>query len=635
VNVLTNITHTFNSDIDMTLTSPAGTVVTLTTDNGSSFDNVFNGTTWDDDANPGGQVPYTSNEGLVTDTTYADLVVETPLTPEEALAAFVGENPNGTWTLTISDDAGGDGGAFTWALDLTTLTTAPTTATTMGANNTPVTIPSTGTPVVTSTIVIAGAGTSILDVNALTNITHTFNSDLDVTLTSPAGTVVTLTTDNGSSFDNVFNGTTWDDDADPDTQVPYTANQNEVTEHTYVDLTPVPTLLPEEPLGAFIGENPNGTWTLTISDDAGGDGGAFTWGLTITTAMCAVVQGCQVICPPAQNVTATSPTGAVVNYPAPTTTGNCGVVTCAPASGTLFPVGTTNVTCTEIASSTTTTTTYSSGNVAVPIPATGTSGMMTPQTITVPDAGTVTDVNLGIRLDHTFDADLEITLVAPNGTTSVLVMDDNGSGGDNLGSGSADCAGTKTVFDQQAQTSIADGTAPFDGSFIPLNSLATFNGTPAAGTWTLRINDDAGGDVGTLFCWELQITRNASVAGATCTFPVTVSIPFDGCCVDDASGDTFRSVVAGATPGSALYGFWEYHVAATGETFTGTANYIAYRPGLSLVMRDTDDVHVAMYAQIDYIRKTCLVQVTDRTTGRTFTLRDRNTANSTCGAPQM
>jgi hypothetical protein len=38
--------------------------------------------------------------------------------------------------------------------------------------------------------------------------------------------------------------------------------------------------------------------------------------------------------------------GAVVNYPAPTTTGDCGTVTCSPANGSFFPVGTTTVTCT-------------------------------------------------------------------------------------------------------------------------------------------------------------------------------------------------------------------------------------------------------------------------------------------------
>jgi hypothetical protein len=38
---------------------------------------------------------------------------------------------------------------------------------------------------------------------------------------------------------------------------------------------------------------------------------------------------------------------AVVNYPAPVTSGGCGTVTCIPASGSCFPVGTTTVTCSE------------------------------------------------------------------------------------------------------------------------------------------------------------------------------------------------------------------------------------------------------------------------------------------------
>jgi len=38
--------------------------------------------------------------------------------------------------------------------------------------------------------------------------------------------------------------------------------------------------------------------------------------------------------------------GAVVTYPAPTTSGDCSTVTCTPASGSVFPKGTTTVTCT-------------------------------------------------------------------------------------------------------------------------------------------------------------------------------------------------------------------------------------------------------------------------------------------------
>lgn len=288
LNMTTQLQHTFAADLDITLTSPAGTVVTITTDNGAGNDDVFNGTVWDDSANPGGQVPYTTNDGLVTDQAYVNLTTATPLVPEEAMGAFIGEDPNGTWTLTISDDLAGDGGNLNaWSLDVTTLPNAPITTTEPTQTQaTPVAIP-TGPGVVTSTIVVAGAGTAILDVNATTFITHTFAADLDITLTSPAGTVVTLTTDNGAGNDNVFNGTLWDDSANPGGQVPYTTNDGLVTDQAYVNLTTATPLVPEEAMAAFIGEDPNGTWTLTISDDLAGDGGSLdSWSLDIQTFTC-------------------------------------------------------------------------------------------------------------------------------------------------------------------------------------------------------------------------------------------------------------------------------------------------------------------------------------------------------------
>jgi len=286
LNMSTNLTHTFAADLDITIQSPAGTIVTLTTDNGAGNDNVFNGTVWDDDANPTGQVPYATNNGLVTDHAYVNLTTATPLVPEEAMGAFIGENPNGTWTITISDDLAGDGGSLdSWSLDVGTFGAAPTqTVVPTVTNNTPVAIP-TGPAVVTSTVAVAGATGSILDVNLTTLMNHTFSADLDVTLTSPAGTVVTLTTDNGGANDNVFNGTVWDDDANPAGQVPYVTNNGLVTDHLYANLTTATPLVPEEAMGAFIGENPNGTWTITISDDRAGDGGSLdSWSLNITTA---------------------------------------------------------------------------------------------------------------------------------------------------------------------------------------------------------------------------------------------------------------------------------------------------------------------------------------------------------------
>jgi subtilisin-like proprotein convertase family protein len=307
VNVFTNLTHTFASDLDITLRSPAGTVVTLTTDNGGGNDNVFAGTTWNDNANPAGQVPYTTNSGLVTDHPYVNLTPVANLAPEEALAAFIGENPNGVWTITISDDLAGDGGTLNeWRLIMTGLSSPPTITLFPFTNSTPVNI--LDNAVVSSTITVAGAGTQLIDVDLLTSITHTFAGDLDITLTSPAGTVVTITTDNGGGNDNVYNGTTWNDNANPGGQVPYTNNNGMVTDHLYTNLVVATPLAPEEGLGAFIGENPNGVWTIRISDDAGGDVGVLsTWTLNIRTASCA---------PPCSGVP--SP-GSI----APTTTNTC------------------------------------------------------------------------------------------------------------------------------------------------------------------------------------------------------------------------------------------------------------------------------------------------------------------------
>ncbi len=288
VDITTNIVHSFAADLDITIQSPAGTVVTLTTDNGAGNDNVFNGTVWDDDANPGGTVPYTTNNGLVTDHAYANLTLASPLVPEESLAAFVGENPNGTWTITISDDLAGDGGSLdSWALALTTFPQAVQTSPLQAFNQTtPVAIP-TGPAVVTSTLAVSGVTNRLCKAVIRSSITHSFSADMDITLTSPAGTVVTLTTDNGAGNDNTYNGTTWDDDANAAGQVPYVTNNGLATDHAYVNLTTATPLVVEESMGAFMGEDANGTWTLTISDDLAGDGGSIdAWGLDIQGCFC-------------------------------------------------------------------------------------------------------------------------------------------------------------------------------------------------------------------------------------------------------------------------------------------------------------------------------------------------------------
>lgn len=313
VDVQTFITHTFAADLDITVTSPAGTVVTLTTDNGGANDNVFNGTVWDDDADPGGQVPYTTNDGVVTEHTFVNEVVASPLVPEEALGAFIGENPNGTWTLTVSDDLIGQPGTIqSWAITLSTLPSGRLTSPAVVTQGTPVGIPVGG--LVTSQIEVVDAGfTQIGDADVVTSITHSFSTDLDITVMSPAGTVVTLSTDNGGGNDNVFNGTLWDDDANPIGQVPYTTNNGLASEHVYANLTTATPLVPEEAMSAFIGEDPNGTWTLAVNDDdAVADGGSIdSWSVSLSGIECAPN--------PPTNVTALRlDTGTLVSWTPPT-----------------------------------------------------------------------------------------------------------------------------------------------------------------------------------------------------------------------------------------------------------------------------------------------------------------------------
>lgn len=145
---------------------------------------------------------------------------------------------------------------------------------------------------------------------------------------------------------------------------------------------------------------------------------------------------------------------------------------------------------------------YSSGGLAVPI--TDLSTIESP--IVVTDTGIVSDVNVRLRINHTFDGDLDILLVAPDGTTVELTTD-NGGAGDNFGAGATDCTGDFTVFDDSAASSIVGSAAPFVGAFRPERLLSALNGKSITGTWKLRVTDDANLDNGTLFCWELEISR--------------------------------------------------------------------------------------------------------------------------------
>jgi subtilisin-like proprotein convertase family protein len=127
------------------------------------------------------------------------------------------------------------------------------------SNDVPKTISASGTPTITSTLVIPAAlGVTITDVNVVgLNITHSYINDLTVKIKSPSGTEVTL-----------FNGLC-NQEAD------FNLNLDQQATTTTFPCPPTGggTVRPQNTLAAFNGQSSTGTWTLTVLDGFDQDGG--------------------------------------------------------------------------------------------------------------------------------------------------------------------------------------------------------------------------------------------------------------------------------------------------------------------------------------------------------------------------
>jgi subtilisin-like proprotein convertase family protein len=117
----------------------------------------------------------------------------------------------------------------------------------------------------------------------------------------------------------------------------------------------------------------------------------------------------------------------------------------------------------------------------------------------------VKDVNLAVRIGHEYLADLDLSLTGPTGRTVDLSSDNGPAGPGSYGDGSESCGGTFTVFNDEAETLVSDGTSPFAGQFRPESRLSTLDGTKAKGAWRLTVTDDESPDGGVLHCAELEV----------------------------------------------------------------------------------------------------------------------------------
>jgi subtilisin-like proprotein convertase family protein len=232
-------------------------------------------------------------------------------------------------------------------------------ATSSFSNPTAIIIPATGDGAATgapsnpypSNINVAGIVGTVSKVTVqLFNFNHTFPGDVDVLLVGPGGQRLLLMSDVGGGTDAVNANLTFDDAAAP-IGATVVSGTFSPTNAGAGDLFPAPApAAPPDPqqLSVFNGVNPNGTWSLYVVDDAAVDTGNINggWRLNISTTDPSCCSSPCTLSVPANIVRNNDPgqCGAVVNYPAPTFTGSCGVVTSTPPSGSFFPVGTTTVT---------------------------------------------------------------------------------------------------------------------------------------------------------------------------------------------------------------------------------------------------------------------------------------------------
>jgi len=123
----------------------------------------------------------------------------------------------------------------------------------------------------------------------------------------------------------------------------------------------------------------------------------------------------------------------------------------------------------------------------------------------------ITHIAVQVRIDHTYDSDLQIQLIGPDGTTKVTLSQNEGSSGHNFGNGTTSSPPiTPTIFDDNGATPISAGSAPFVGTFTPETPLAVLNGISPNGTWTLDIQDQFELDIGTLLTWSLDISAGTA-----------------------------------------------------------------------------------------------------------------------------
>ena len=251
--------------------------------------------------------------GVATPTNTPTNTATPTLTPTFTATATATRTSTNTATATATSTS------TSTATATSTATFTPTPECTPGnySNTSGITINdnTTGSPY-PSDIVVSGLGGTITKVTVdLTGINHTFPDDIDLLLVGPEGQNVILMSDVGANVPVTNVNLTLDDGAAtalPDISVLTTGTfrpANYAGSGSEAWPAPAPPPFGGSVLSVFNGTNPNGTWSLYVVDDEGGDFGTISggWAIHITRDTCAT--------PTATNTATNTPTDTATATP--------------------------------------------------------------------------------------------------------------------------------------------------------------------------------------------------------------------------------------------------------------------------------------------------------------------------------
>jgi len=117
----------------------------------------------------------------------------------------------------------------------------------------------------------------------------------------------------------------------------------------------------------------------------------------------------------------------------------------------------------------------------------------------VTNSFTVKDINIQITINHPRAADLQLWLSKHHGPLIKLAENTIVEGADY----------NQTVFDDEADVPIGEGSPPFTGYYRPEEPLSTFDGLSSLGYWQLKVIDSQPKNIGTIE----QVSFNFSACG--------------------------------------------------------------------------------------------------------------------------